>query len=410
MNLHTIANNREYSTIDIMFYEQNFKNITKELNLNIGLHKTLSNKLLSSDEYISIDSEEYARNTPEDESLKNIYYFYDDGSKTSSNKGKFKVAVNNEDFIEYEVIVGGLLGYTPWYYNKTINKLTNTSFSLDISSFSKLKTSTSDELNEFLRRLMIIKTIFDFSTSNFTVLNEYSQIFLGYGDAPYDGFFENLSEYESIFKNKLILFTYLRGNYENDNKEDVFGLKDFDTLGLFWANDRINFVKINKNYTLCTTIYKKNTNTNDNEYLVFHGYFTYPLIKRECVELYDKDPDSFKQTMTTSDKYKMDDSNSIIKYTTQVFNSIKLPRNHIADGSYDFKIFIDPHFISKGYRYDDYVKNGVNANEIDYCISQSAIRYDNKHEVFYTNAAVVEDGVLDNSMDRDFEAMKSMLS
>ena len=410
MNLHTIANNREYSTIDIMFYEQNFKNITKELNLNIGLHKTLSNKLLSSDEYISIDSEDYARNTPENENLKNIYYFYDDGSKTSSNKGKFKVAVNNEDFIEYEVIVGGLLGYTPWYYNKTINKLTNTSFSLDISSFSKLKTSTSDGLNEFLRRLMIIKTIFDFSTSNFTVLNEYSQNFLGYGDVEYDGFFENLSEYESIFKNKLILFTYLRGNYENDNKEDVFGLKDFDTLGLFWANDRINFVKINKNYTLCTTIYKKNTNTNDNEYLVFHGYFTYPLIKRDCVKLYDENPDSFKLIMTTSDKYKMDYSNSIIKYTTQVFNSIKLPRNHIADGSYDFKIFIDPHFISKGYRYNDFVENGVNANEIDYCISQSAIRYDSKHEVFYTNAAVVEDGVLDNSMDRDFEVMQSMLS
>ena len=71
-----------------MFYEQNFKNISKEYNLSIGLQKTLSNKLLVSDDYISIDSEDYARNTPEDENLKNIYYFYDDGSTTSNNKGK----------------------------------------------------------------------------------------------------------------------------------------------------------------------------------------------------------------------------------------------------------------------------------------------------------------------------------
>ena len=61
-------------------------------------------------------------------------------------------------------------------------------------------------------------------------------------------------------------------------------------------------------------------------------------------------------------------------------------------------------------RYDDYVKQGVNAATVDYCISQSAIRYDKKHEVFYTNATIVEDGVLDNSMDNDFEVMKAKLS
>lgn len=411
MNLHMIANNREYSTIDIMFYEQNFKNISKEYDLSIGLQKTLSNKLLASDDYISIDSEDYARNTPEDENLKNIYYFYDDGSKTSNNKGKFKVAVNNDAFTEYSVIVGGLLGYTPWYYNKMTNKLTNTSFNLDITSFQGLveAASNGDDITEFLRRFMIIKTIFDFSTDNATVLNEYSKNFLGYGDEEYDGFFDDLSAYESIFKNKLILFTYFRGNYEN-NGADIFGLKDYDTLALFWANDKINFVKINKNYTLCTTVYPKNTNTNHNEYLVFHGYFTYPLIKRDCVEKYDENPEEFRQVMATSDEYIMDNSNSVIKYTSQVFNSIKLPRNHIADGSYDFKLFIDPHFVSTGYRYDDYVENGVNAATVDYCISQSAIRYDKKHKVFYTNATVVEDGVLDNSMDNDFEVMQSMLS
>jgi hypothetical protein len=291
------------------------------------------------------------------------------------------------------------------------NKLTNTSFNLDITSFPGLveAASNGDDLTEFLRRFMITKTIFDFSTDNATVLNEYSKNFLGYGDEEYDGFFDDLSAYESIFKNKLIMFTYFRGNYEN-NGADIFGLKDYDTLALFWANDKINFVKINKNYTLCTTVYPKNTNTNHNEYLVFHGYFTYPLIKRDCIELYDEDPESFRQVMATSDEYIMDNSNSIIKYTSQVFNSIKLPRNHIADGSYDFKLFIDPHFVSTGYRYDDYVENGVNAATVDYCISQSAIRYDKKHEVFYTNATVVEDGVLDNSMDNDFEVMQSMLS
>ena len=411
INLHTIANGRKYSTIDIMFYEQNFKNISKEYNLNIGLHKTLSNKLLASDEYISIDSEDYPRNTPEDKNLKNIYYFYDDGSKTSSSKGKFKVAVNNEDFIEYGIVVGGLLGYTPWYFNKMTNKLANTPFSLNIASFPGLVNAKNngDDITEFLRRLMIVKTIFDFSAYNATVLDEYSKNLLGYGDEEYNGFFDDLSEYEDIFKDKLIMFTYFRGNFEN-GENDIFGLKDFDMLALFWANDKVNFVKINKNYTLCTAVYPKNTNTNYNEYLVFHGYFTYPLIKREYVEKYDENPEEFRQIMATSDKYKMDCSNSVIEYTSQVFNSIKLPRNHIADGSYDFKLFIDPHFVSTGYRYDDYVKQGVNSATVDYCISQSAIRYDKKHEVFYTNATIVEDGVLDNSMDNDFEVMKAKLS
>jgi hypothetical protein len=409
INLNVVANGKEYSTIDILFYEQNFKNISKEYVLNVGLRSTLSNKLLNTSDYISIDSEDHVRIAPQDSTQRNIYYFYDSGLMPNSVKGQLKVALNDQPFDDYNIIVGGLIGYTPYYFNKITNLVVNTSFSLDIQSFSKLKDDSSDK-TEFLKRLLIIKTIFDYSTSNATILSEYTHNFLGYGDEEDSGFFDDLSQYEDIFKNKLFLFTYLRGNFELNDK-DIFSLNDFDTIGLFWADNKINFVNVNKNYTLCTTIYDKNTNTNYNEYLVSYGHFTYPLIKREFVEKFDKNPEDFKLVMATTDDYKMDTSNSIIKYTTKVFNSIKLPRNHIADGSYDFKLFLDPHFISTGYRYDDYLKDGVNAPTVQYCISQSAIRYDKKNQVFYTNASVIdEDGNLDNSMDNDFESMKSLMN
>lgn len=408
INLNAVANGKEYSTIDILFYEQNFKNISKEYDLSVGLRSSLSSKLLNTSDYISIDSEDYTRIAPQDSNQRNIYYFYDNGLTPNSVKGQLKVALNDQPFEDYSIIVGGLVGYIPYYFNKITYPVVNTSFSLDIQSFSKLKDSSSDK-TEFLRRLLIIKVIFDYSTGNATVLSEYTHNFLGYGEEEYDGFFDNLSQYEDIFKNKLFLFTYFRGNFELGDK-DVFGLNDFDTIGLFWADNKINFVNINKNYTLCTTVYPKNTNTNYNEYLVYYGHFTYPLIKREFVEEFDRNPEDFKFVMATKDDYKMDTSNSIIKYTTKVFNSIKLPRNRIADGSYDFKLFLDPHFISTGYRYDDYIKDGVNAPTVQYCISQSAIRYDKKNQVFYTNASVVdEDGNLDNSMDNDFESMKSLM-
>ncbi len=246
------------------------------------------------------------------------------------------------------------------------------------------------------------------------MLDLYSTQLLGYGETfnesfPFD--FEALTyngqNFKDIFENKLYLFAYFPGNF---NDPDMFGYNRFDIVGLFWANDKVNFVKINKNYTLCTTKYSGNVLISNNELNLFYGYNIYPIITDEGVHEFDSKPDDFKQAMATSDIFKLDLSDSVMNYTSKVFNTIKLPRNKIADGSYSFNVFLDPHFIAEGYRFDDYLKDGKDAETVQYCISQSAIRYDKDNDVFFTNAYLVENDELDISTDNDADFVQQMIA
>ena len=76
---------------------------------------------------------------------------------------------------------------------------------------------------------------------------------------------------------------------------------------------------------------------------------------------------------------------------------IDLPRSYITEGSYNFNITVDPHFLSEGYLYED---DGLTLNQDDdhlvtFCTTKGAIYYDDTNEVFYTFSNVQQsDGTL----------------
>ena len=129
---------------------------------------------------------------------------------------------------------------------------------------------------------------------------------------------------------------------------------------------------------------------------MYYGYFNRPIFtvysKLRITAKQDKSASSGEgQWLAVShdlSNWNMDLGNSFINYSYIIFNIIKLPRKYIANGSYDINLFMDPQFIGRGYKFDDYI-NGNKSNEIDFNISQSAIRYDRDHNTFYTIAAPV---------------------
>lgn len=408
INLQYYPDNRRFTTLDIMFYEQNFKNLTKNIDLNIGLQSALSSDLFDSNAFSGAEfiSKSFTdTRTKLASGITQVYYHLSDGND-GLEKGTFQVAYDDNAWQDYDVIAGGCIGQIPYYYNKITYKIVNTSFSYSKSNFKKL---TAKNASDFLKRWLIIKTIVESSTEYSAILAEYSENYLGYNDVS-STFFDDLSTYRSVFENKLVLFTYFRGMFELSN-EDLFGLSDFDVVGLFWTNDKINLVKINKNYTLCSVLYSKNTLISENEYNLFYGYNVYPIITYDGYNRYNTAPEDFKNEMSTSDKWLFDLSNSIINYTSKVFNTIDLPRKFIADGSYELNIFLDPHFIAEGYRYKDYLESGVGASTVKYCVSQSAIRYDSENDLFYTNAYVVDDNdSIETSVSNDADYIKNLLN
>lgn len=407
INLETYSGNRKFTTLDIMFYEQTFKKLTKEYGLTVGMHKSLSNKLLNTEEFISIDELDAQRTKPNDPTKTNVYYHYCDGTEESYSKGDLLVVEDDKStFDKYDIIAGGCIGKIPYYYNRIIYKIVNTAFSYGAGDIPGLNDSNKDE---FLKRWLIIKAITETHTDYSTILEEYTKDFLfinqasGWNDLVHKGI-----DCTNLFKNKLYLFTYFTGNF---GSTDLFGLSDFDIVGLFWANNKVNLVKINKNYTLCTTKYESAYLITTNEYNLFYGYNVYPIINDKGVSDFTNTPDDFKLAMATTNEYLFKLDESIMKYTSKVFNTITLPRNKIADGSYEFNVFLDPHFVASGYRYKDYLKSGVNAETVDYCISQSAIRYDEKNDLFYTNACLVNgDGDLDVSISDDLSYFQTALA
>lgn len=230
--------------------------------------------------------------------------------------------------------------------------------------------------------------------------------------------------WNETFEDKLILFSYIKGawdtkkvddsyepaseddqttsDYESNSEldkelPDFFGLKSYDTLGIFWNGTSAELINVHKNYTICTTDAIKPlpliTKTEEN---LYYGYFNRPIFtvysKLRITAKQDKSASSGEgQWLAVSNDlsdWNMDLGNSFINYSYIIFNIIKLPRKYIANGSYDINLFMDPQFIGRGYKFDDYI-NGNKNNEIDFNISQSAIRYDRDHNTFYTIAAPV---------------------
>ena len=65
-------------------------------------------------------------------------------------------------------------------------------------------------------------------------------------------------------------------------------------------------------------------------------------------------------------------------------SEINLPRGYITEGSYNFNIAIDPHFISKGYKYLDDGMTIDKSKEVEFCTTTGAIYFDSRNNAFYT--------------------------
>lgn len=432
INLKTHQNNKTYTTIDALFYEQGFKNLTTEKELKIAKSTDLSTSFIKN--YQSVSS----LSSPIADSIK--YYYLADGDTTGESKADFYFTlydtVNAEHstrWEQYEIYNGGTIGANIYYFNNSFYSIVNSLFS-DITYSQYKDKCTTDMINdpeEVLRQILLLTTYYYSSNENvnngLTLKNKFLQ---GYDLTEESDIENDVVIDNSWFENKLILFSYIKGNWDKtsydtnedgmtvdsngdiiyydkyqeaaESLEDYFGLKDFDTIGLLWNGEKSQLVYINKNYTICTTDSIKNLALlTQNQYNIFYGYSSYSIFStygKAAVEYREKfpgleneeDPTKWAAVSNDLSDYYMDISNSFIKYTSSIYNIIDLPRKYITEGSYELNLFIDPQFIGEGYLYDSYI-NGDTSSAVKYNISQSAIKYDSDNDLFYTTAKVYDE-------------------
>lgn len=382
----------KFTIIDLSFYEQSFNNILQSDQLNVVKEVSLSSNLLQGS-YRPVTS---IKNPPLQDDNNNNYYFFSDG--TEQNLGDFyffdSTASGDDRFVKYEVLCGGCTGKIPYYKNgsmfyQTITSYFTKAYSKDLEKVSNFKKSMSLNGNvsdsnlsydNILKRILVIKTIFMLSDDS-TVTLQYDATFKDASEVKYISTADLIKSNKLIFRNRLILFTYYTGLFDKDS-QDIFGLKDFDIVGLLWNKNTkgltdsdesydIDLVRLNKNYILCSNdIASKIDTLSTAEYNTFFGYNQYPLYKA------NDDGTEFSV---------LDLSNTIYNYSNNVIQTINLPRKFINEGSYDINIILDPKFLATGYKYDD---DGVapTTEEVQYDVSQSPMYYDSVNNTFYTYA------------------------
>lgn len=385
-------NYNNFTTIDFSFYEQNFCNLLIKKPLEVIKHTNLTANFLDG-KYRSVTS---IKTIPMQDDSNNNYYYLSDGLEDAKS-GEFYLfdSVEKKNFIKYSIYCGGCVGQMPYYKNNGTYYITNSSYystkydpnfenvinfkrSLSLEGKEQDENASYDNL---LKRLLVIQTAFIFNSS---VNEQYDISFIDSDAYEYQSTNEIIRNNKALFKNRLILFTYFKGSFDKEN-DDLFGLKDFDTVGLLWNKNNgtidsaevydVDLVRINKNYTFCTNdIINKPDNIQNTDFNLFFGYNKYPL--------YTPNKDATEFT-------SLDLSNSIINYSSSIVQSVQLPRKFINEGSYDINIILDPQFVGEGYLYDSYIKGDISEkSKVKYNISQSPFFYDSVNSVFYTNAKI----------------------
>ena len=418
IQLKTFQNEKSYTIIDALFYEQGFKNITRSNPLRISKANSLYTNLISS--YPSVNSRG-------DSLAEGIHYYYlADGSKPDEEKGSFYFVnlpkKDDKPFTKYEVLNGGVFGSQLYYFNSRFYVvLGNEFYATDNDNYKSLCKSKSKLLNsgktsdEILKALLMLKAYYNMG--NIRQGADLKIKLLDEGEIDY--VINNITD---SFENKLILFSYIKGAWDYNEKssgpidesdikngyddpadlssfsnENVSGFKDFfnhstyDTLGLLWVDDgsggKVELININKNYTICTADniqpLKNLTKVEEN---LFYGYYSRTLFSNYSKIRIEGITETRPDWNPDISAAQLELDNSFINYSSKIFNTIKLPRKYIANGSYDINLFIDPQFIGSGWEYDKYIK-GERDEEVKFNISQSAIRYDKDNDLFYTNAA-----------------------
>lgn len=407
INLKTDQNNKTYTTIDIMFYEHSFKNITKKVSLTLASQDDLSSNLITGN---ILYNKLGAKNSLRLENNNILYYYMFDNDEESYSKGDLLLSIGNTDFVKYSIECDGCVGDIPYYVNgNTSYRIIGNVFNEDKIHELRQKMPTDVTAQKSICEIILmIKAVISNDSSKYSEAMQYiERILSAIDDNSYDevktDFLKNFGE--SFFENKLLLFTYFPGLIDNYNSP-MLGLKNFSLVGLIWnlITKEPDVIGINKNYMLCTTdIISKPNNITDAEYNLFYGYCSYTIISRSIYDNYYNDPnknfnDIISNKASGVNDESMDLSNTIINYSQKILNIINLPRKNITDGSYSIDLFIDPKFTAYGYCYDKYLSTGEK-DKVKYFISQSAIKYDSDNNEFYTTANTIKDGkVSDGTM------------
>lgn len=226
----------------------------------------------------------------------------------------------------------------------------------------------------------------------------------------YSGFIETAAMYYDEYKNGdidllealLIRFGYLKNAMSWANFDEA--KNDIDTI-----KKDIKTRWNNGEYIVMGTV----VDSEVTEYAI--------IVKAGKVILKELSPQQFASTMSfdsgntedlhlfygTEDELYIENNGlySLVTFTTptqiyqNIISNISLPRTCITDGSYSFEITVDPHFLSEGYLYTD---DGTvdKSNIVQFCVSESAIYYDDNLSCFYTNAKVYKDGKFADSQSK----------
>lgn len=377
INLKTYQNNKTYTTIDVLFYEQGFKNLTKKNNLKIAKSNELSKSFIQG--YQTVSNKDFSI-------VAGInYYYFADGSNNDYEKGALYLTDKNQNWTQYEIVNGGCIGALVYYFNSTFyNAYSSILQDVTIDNIDKSLLNDTDKL---LLALLKLKTYYYADVNN--ISNAYSL-----KNELLQGNIDNINKIDyKWFKNKLVMFTYIKGAWDDENDADIFGLNDFDLIGILDVEGESKLVHLNKNYTLCTmSNIQPLSILLQNDANLFYGYSTYNIISiydKARIENREAAGEGWIAISNDLSEYYMNTDNSIINYTNKIYNTIQLPRKFIADGSYELNFYVDPKFVAMGYDYNSYL-NGEK-KEIKYIISQSAIKYDEDNDLFYTVAAYADD-------------------
>lgn len=166
----------------------------------------------------------------------------------------------------------------------------------------------------------------------------------------------------------------------------------------FDVKDRIALVNFNNEYaepTVSNGYLKdflvednKNIETDDSKWFIFKVNvesllgMSLPVSKWRYV-----DDSEYSVLLDSNDNLTDTEKCGITTLLNKVNSTIKLPRSYVTEGSYNFNITLDPHFISSGYLYNT-DGNIDKSKEISFCTTKGSIYYDSVNDVFYTHSNI----------------------
>lgn len=171
-------------------------------------------------------------------------------------------------------------------------------------------------------------------------------------------------------------------------KEELENGKDYGSM--FEFGDRLALVNFNPSYSIDGD--NNNTDeTDESQWYVFKVNTNSLLGISLPISKWRNVLDSEINVITDSNNdIQSNQKCGITTLLNNINSTVTLPRNCVTEGSYNFNLTFDPHFMSEGYLYKEDGLTIDKTNVVNFCITKGAIYHDSINDSFYVFSSVID--------------------